>query len=95
MTDHQNHHNLTFEMISLRVQKDELEKIFEDGFSSDYSERLGFAGTGVGMYVIKRLCDLNDFILKFENNVDSSKTKERMGIPFDKNVLTIGIKKRH
>ena len=95
VTDHQNHHNLTFEMISLRVQKDELEKIFEDGFSSDYSERLGFAGTGVGMYVIKRLCDLNDFILKFENNVDSSKTIERMGIPFDKNVLTIGIKKRH
>ncbi|MEQ6122151.1 ATP-binding protein [Reichenbachiella sp. MALMAid0571] len=91
--DDSDYQDIIFDMISLRVQKDELNKIFEDGFSSDYSERLGYAGAGVGMNVIKKLSELNGFRLKFENNIDPSKSIMKMKIPFDHNKLTIGIPK--
>ena len=54
---------------------------------------LGYAGSGVGMNVIKKLSDLNGFKLKFENNVDPSKSITKLKIPFDQNILTIGIPK--
>jgi K+-sensing histidine kinase KdpD len=85
--------NIIFNMISLRVKEDELQKIFEDGYSTDYSEKLGFAGSGVGMNVIKRLADINEFRVIFKNNVDPKKTMIKMGIPFDQNILSIGVKK--
>ena len=91
--EHSCHHNIIFDMISLRVKKDELEKIFEYGFSSNYSERLGYAGEGVGMNVIKNLSELNGFKLNFENNVDPSKSINKLNIPFEHNKLTIGIPK--
>jgi len=87
------YYNITFDMISLRVQEAELKKIFDDGFSSDYSERLGFAGTGVGMNVIKRLSKLNEFRVLFKRNVDPTKTITKMNIPFDQNILILGINK--
>lgn len=94
-TSQDNHYYyLIFDMISLRVKDEELKKIFDDGFSSDFSEKLGYAGTGVGMNVIKRLSELNGFKLEFKNNVDPTKSFEKMGIPFDQNVLSIGIPKK-
>lgn len=84
---------ILFEMTSLRVKKDELDKIYEDGFSSEYSEKLGFAGTGVGMNVIKSLAAINNLIIDFNANVDPSRSIEKLGVPFDFNILRIGIKK--
>lgn len=85
--------NLIFDMISLKVNENELNKIFEEGFSSDFSEKLGYAGSGIGMNIIKRLSELNNFRLEFKNNVDPTKGIERLGIPFEQNILTIGIPK--
>jgi len=92
--DNNDFFDIVFDMISLRVKEDELEKIFEDGFSSDYSEKLGYAGTGVGMNVIRKLSDLNSFKLKFERKLDPASTIIKLNIPFDHNRLTISVPKK-
>jgi K+-sensing histidine kinase KdpD len=89
----ESHFNLIFDMISLKVNENELNKIFDEGFSSDFSEKLGYAGSGIGMNIIKRLSELNKFKLEFKNNIDPTKGIERLGIPFDQNILIIGIPK--
>lgn len=82
---------ISFEMISLRVKKAEQRYLFDEGFSSEYSEKLGFAGSGIGMNIIKRLCDLNKYQIHFVSNINPSASITKMGIPFDMNELKIGI----
>ncbi len=82
---------IIFEMLSLKVKEDEIPSLFEEGFSSDYSEKLGFAGSGIGMNVIKRLSEMNKFKVYFKCNVDQSRSVLKLGIPFDVNQLILEI----
>ncbi len=43
---------LDFSMMSLRIEHDELEKVFEDGYSGKHATEE--AGDGIGMHVIKK-----------------------------------------
>lgn len=82
---------IIFEMLSLKVWEKEISRIFEEGYSSDYSEKLGFAGSGIGMNVIKRLAELNKFKVNFKSNVDPLRSVHKLGIPFDINQLILEI----
>ena len=91
--ENETHFFVIFDMISLRVKEEEKKRLFEEGFSSEYSEKLGYAGSGIGMSIIKKLCELNNYLIDFKVNVDPKKSTTMMSIPFDNNILSIGISK--
>ena len=50
---------VAFEMQSLMIDVAECDQIFEDGYSGEEAKRLGKAGQGLGMRVIRELATLN------------------------------------
>lgn len=58
---------ITFDMISIKVSKDELEKIFEDGVSGIYAIQCGKSGQGIGMCRARELLKLNNIDVSFES----------------------------
>ncbi|EJL7008121.1 ATP-binding protein [Vibrio cholerae] len=57
---------ITFEMISIKVDESELEKIFEEGVSGLHAVSCGKAGQGIGMSRARELLKLNDIDIHFE-----------------------------
>ena len=45
------------------------------------------------MNVIKSLAAINNLIIDFKANAEPSRSIEKLGVPFDFNILKIGIKK--
>jgi signal transduction histidine kinase len=52
---------VAFEMQSLMVDAAECGQVFEDGYSGEEAKKLGKAGQGLGMRVIRELATLNGF----------------------------------
>lgn len=50
---------ITFDMHSVQIQKDESTKIFEAGYSGRVAEKFKKSGTGQGMYIVRKLAELN------------------------------------
>lgn len=50
---------VVFSMNSLFIEKDEIDKIFEDGYSGKYPTALNKKGNGLGMNIIKKTVELN------------------------------------
>ncbi len=50
---------LDFEMISMYIYEDEIEEIFEEGYSGRIPKSIGANGSGIGLYMIKKLLALN------------------------------------
>src|SRR5271163_982410 len=51
--------DIIFEMTSLKIKPDEIDRIFEETESGEYAKKIGKSGNGIGMHVAKRLLDLN------------------------------------
>ena len=51
---------ISFQMCSLKILKEEQERIFEEGFSGSISEKTGKSGDGVGMSLVKRIIESNN-----------------------------------
>lgn len=56
---------ITFDMMSLKVEKTELDKIFEEGFSGQHAINCGKSGRGIGMSIARKLLTLNDMEIHF------------------------------
>src|SRR5471032_2319208 len=50
---------ISFEMTSLHIEQNELNLLFEEGYSGTQAKNLGGAGSGIGMGLIKKLLNLN------------------------------------
>jgi hypothetical protein len=85
--------SVEFNMISLKVESDELDKIFSEEISGHWSEQLELAGDGVGMYMIKKLIEFNNGEVEFIANFDKSKAIKYNNIPYENNKIIIKLKK--
>lgn len=57
---------IIFDMVSIKVEKNELEKIFEEGISGSYAIQCGKSGQGIGMSRARELFNMNDMKISFE-----------------------------
>ena len=81
---------IIFDMISLKVGDDELEKIFIEGFSGEYAKKNGKSGKGIGMSRVKQILNLNkgDILLKntkIPNDDEYSNNVFILTLPKDEN----------
>ena len=80
---------ITIDMISLKIDDEEISKIFEDGFSSKRARGLNLAGSGIGMNLAKRLLHLNDGRIEIKTNVNPEYAKTKSRIEYENNVFKI------
>jgi|GEM_PF-3212387 signal transduction histidine kinase len=57
-----------FDMISLRIDDDEVGIIFQEHYSGRYAKRLGLEGQGIGMYIVNKFIRLNNGRIELQRN---------------------------
>lgn len=77
------------EMSSFKIFEDESELIFEEGYSGKASKALGYSGKGIGLYLVRRLLDINSGTIIINKNFDSSKATKMNGFEFEQNQFII------
>ncbi|WP_162818240.1 ATP-binding protein [Aquirhabdus parva] len=83
---------IDFTMESLAIEENELELIFSEGYSGQFSKKTGKAGTGLGMNLVSRLINMNGGAIKIIPNYSSR--KEYIGIPYQENRILVYLKKK-
>ena len=84
---------LIFDMISLRVEESELGSIFTENISGKWSKETDLAGSGIGMFIVKRLILLNKGAVIFKPLVDKNKSVLFENVPYDNNIIEIKLNK--
>ena len=84
--------SIVLDMLSLKVEDSEVQKMFNETYSGNWPSKLNLSGDGVGMYVVKKLMDLNEGHIAFENNKFPSKNVIHKGIPYESNRITLTYK---
>lgn len=82
-----------FNMISMKVEESELVKIFNETISGKWSKETDTAGDGIGMFMVRKLINLNNGDVKFIRNFDCSSEINYNGIPYEKNRIEIKLNK--
>lgn len=86
------HVEVIIEMNSLKVEEQEVEKIFQENYSGIWANHLALQGNGIGMFVVKKLTELNKGKIYFQTNVDK-KPILLEGVPYEKNRILIELRK--
>lgn len=83
--------DVIFKMKSLYIDKEEVEKIFIEGYSGKVAKQCKLNGDGIGMWQINRMMELNNGSIKFENGQDIIETRDKK---FAANIIiTLSFKK--
>lgn len=82
---------ITIAMMSLHVHPDEVDKIWDIGYSGELAKKIQKDGNGLGMYAIKELITLNDGKFIFNPNTAVEKTISVDGIRYSNNEAIIKI----
>lgn len=87
--DYNNEVEIIFDMMSLKINDNEKEKIFEEGYSGKYAVKNEKEGKGIGMSRVKKLLELNNakIYLNTENACKSNCND------FENNIFKIKFKK--
>ncbi len=72
--------SITFQMTSLKVEQSEREDIFHEGFSGSFPIKSGKAGRGVGLYLARRLLEMNNAQIEFWQ--DDKELSSSYGFPY-------------
>jgi len=62
--------SIIFDMISLKIDPEEVDYLFNEGVSGKYSSEHGLNGGGYGLFIIKSLVELNKASIYIKPNVD-------------------------
>jgi len=85
--------SVVLEMTSLKISTSDLDRIFEENYSGEYAKKYGKSGDGIGMFMVKKLVELNKGNIRIQANTNPSKRIDNMGIPFERNKICIELKK--
>jgi light-regulated signal transduction histidine kinase (bacteriophytochrome) len=80
-------------MNSLKVESNELERLFEENYSGCYARKLNLDGDGIGMFVVKKLTELNKGKVIFEINIDKKGSTIFNDVPYEKNRISLILNK--
>lgn len=78
-------------MQSIKVEQHECEKIFEENYSGQWADRSGKDGDGIGMYVSKKLIEMNKGIMEFICGIEAYRYN---GIPYANNKIVLKFLKK-
>lgn len=78
---------LLFEMRSLKILKDEVPKLFDEGFSGSLAEKTGKSGSGIGTSLIRKVLELNNGTVEVKIYPETIETL--MGIEYQDNIFEI------
>ncbi|MFP5495701.1 MAG: ATP-binding protein [Gammaproteobacteria bacterium] len=65
--------SITFKMTSLSIEEDEIDKIFEEGYSGNVARRCQRSGSGIGLARVKALLGYNNASIAVEAKYDTAK----------------------
>ena len=85
--------SIILEMTSLKITKNDLARIYEENFSGDLAQKIGKSGDGIGMFMVKKLIELNKGKIEVKPNVNSESNLTAMGVPFERNQFIVELKK--
>lgn len=84
---------VSLEMTSLKINKENINKILTEGESGEYAKKLGLAGDGLGLSIANKLVNYNKGILEIETDVLPTLKTSHMGIPYERNRFNLKLKK--
>lgn len=84
--------DIVFRMFSMKVDPEECESIFTEGFSGKYPSISGKAGRGIGLDIARRLVELNHGMITFRSDPDSE--EEHFGFPYQINEFCVSLPNR-
>ena len=64
--------NITFDMTSLKIEDDEIQNLFIEGYKGKLAKRFNYPGRGHGMYLIRKFLEFNNGIIKVD--IDNGNT---------------------
>jgi signal transduction histidine kinase len=82
---------ISVDMISIQIKDHEANRIYEENYSGSYVRSLALSGNGIGMYIVKRLIDLNGGSINLIRNTDPQRNDTRLGIPYERNIFEISL----
>jgi len=80
---------LILNMISLKVEEDEQDKMFKENYSGLWPSKLEINGDGVGMFIIKKLIELNNGMVYFETDKKLNLRRVIDEVPYCNNVISL------
>lgn len=81
---------MTFKMTSLAIRRNEIPILIQQGQRSPYANKAQIPGSGKGLFIVKRMMELNDGFFSIETDDNVQKHK---GIPYTNNTFTLYFKK--
>lgn len=86
------YYSIKMEMKSIRINDNEVNKIFQEGYSGEIAREINKQGHGLGLGQITRILKLINGSLIVNHNVDSRISTKINGIWYDKNIFEIRLK---
>lgn len=83
------HFDINIDMISLKVDPCDKEKIFQEGVSANYAKEKEVCGSGVGLFIARKMIELNIGKIVFSPNITPKEAKKVDGYPYEKNRIQI------
>lgn len=83
------HFDINIDMTSLKVEQAEKEKIFQEGFSGSLAQQKECCGTGVGLFIARRMIELNNGKISFFPDTNSRDRKHKDGYDYERNRIKI------
>ncbi len=80
---------IKFDMVSCKINDDEVESIYNEGFSGHFAKKLGKGGDGIGMGATVKALKLNNAEVRIIRNLNPSKSKSKNDILYENNVIEI------
>lgn len=84
--------SIIYDSISLRIFDNEIKKIFEEGISGRYAKDTQKEGSGLGLWQINKILELNDGHLEIKKNIKPSLSKKINNYWYDNNIFEIKLK---
>lgn len=85
---------VVFDMLSLKIEPDEAESIFDEGYSGRIPRETNLAGKGVGLYMVKEMLRLNNASIKCIPNVSGRPSIYFNNFPYENNRFKIIFEKQ-
>ena len=83
------HFDINIDMISLKLNPCDKEKIFQEGFSGDYAKQKEVCGSGVGLFIARKMIEFNKGKIVFIPDISPKDRKKVDNTPYEKNRIRI------
>lgn len=81
--------DVSFNMISVKIEEFEVDKIFEESYSGINTKKIGRNGDGLGLSIVKNILQKNNIGIEVNANVNKADTRYYDGLKYENNIFII------